>query len=46
MYTEIRFGFSQVELHTVAFVSWLCGIMVEGLLMKVKVHGSSPLLGK
>ncbi len=46
MYTEIRLGFSQVESHTVAFVSELCGSLVEGLLMKVKINGSSPVVRK
>ena len=46
MYPEIRFGFSQVESHTSVFVVGLCGIMVEGLLMKVKVHGSSLAVRK
>ncbi len=43
MHVKIRVRFSHVESHTGAFVSGLCGIMVEGLLMKVLVHGSSPV---
>ncbi len=46
MYTEIRLGLSQVESHPVAFLSELCGIVVEGLIMKVMVHGSSPVVRK